>query len=431
MDPTLRDVSSIGSNGTSPDRNGVLPPPTATGWAPSFALWLFHKMLPGVAAPLRVILWDGREFVTSPEPPLATVRVRDRQTFLRLLLNPDLGFGDGYSEGRIEVDGDLLSFLETMYRLERPSRADRTWRRWLAGLLTRPRRNSLEASRDNIYHHYDIGNDFYRLWLDEQLVYTCAYFPTPDLTLEEAQIAKMDHVCRKLQLRPGDTVVEAGCGWGALALHMARHYGVSVKAFNISHAQIAYAQERARALGLEGRVQFIEDDYRNITGQYDVFVSVGMLEHVGLDHYRAFGGVIHRCLKPDGRGLVHFIGRNRPSRTNPWLEKRIFPGAYMPCLREAMRVFEPWQFSVLDVENLRLHYARTLEHWLRRFERSSDVVERMFDRRFVRAWRLYLTSSMAGFTTGAIQLFQIVFAAATNNDIPWSRAHVYHDNRSC
>src|SRR5262249_47383216 len=159
-------------------------------------------------------------------------------------------------------------------------------------------------------------------------------------------------------------------------------------------------QERARAEGLSGRVRFVRDDYRNIGGPCDVFVSVGMLEHVGLSHYRELGGGIRRCLKPDRRGLLHFIRRHPPIPTSPWLGRGMFPGAYMPSLREAMRVFEPWKLSVLDVENLRLHYARTLEHWLERFERNAGVVEKMFDRRFVRAWRLYLSSSMAAFLVG-------------------------------
>src|SRR5690606_24874192 len=152
-----------------------------------------------------------------------------------------------------------------------------------------PRINSLRKSRDNVYHHYDIGNEFYRLWLDEQLAYTCAYFPEPEVSLEAAQVAKFDHVCRKLNLRPGERVVEAGCGWGALALHMAREYGVTVRAYNVSREQIAYARRRAQEEGLADRVEFVEDDWRNVTGRYDAFVSVGMLEHVGKHNYRKLG----------------------------------------------------------------------------------------------------------------------------------------------
>ena len=280
-------------------------------------------------------------------------------------------------------------------------------------------------SRDNIRHHYDLGNAFYQLWLDRQLSYTCAYFPSPEITLEEAQIAKMDHVCRKLRLQPGEKVVEAGCGWGALALHMATRYGVHVKAFNISREQIAYATERARALGAGARVEFIEDDYRNIRGRFDAFVSVGMLEHVGRENYHELGGLIDRVLERDGRGLIHSIGHLRPDPLNAWIEKRIFPGAYPPSLREMLEVLEPCSFSVLDVENLRLHYALTLEHWLRRFDDARERVREMYDERFVRAWRLYLCGAQAAFRAGEMQLFQVLFARQFTNEVPWTRAHLY------
>ncbi len=391
---------------------------------------LFHRLFPQFDMPFHITLWNGEEFATAPGEPASRVHFRDRAAFLQLLVQPDLGFGDGYSEGRIEVDGDIVGFLERVYRAPPAPASVELLRQCLGGWWMRPSANSRDGSRRNIHHHYDLGNDFYRLWLDEQLVYTCAYFPTPDAGLEEAQIAKMDHVCRKIWLRPGENVVEAGCGWGSLARHMARNYGVTVTAYNISKAQIAYARERAKAEGLEGRVRYVEDDYRNISGRYDAFVSVGMLEHVGPSNYRELGSVIHRCLKPEGRGLVHSIGRNFAAPTSPWLEKRIFPGSYMPCLREMMNVFEPRNLSVLDVENLRLHYAKTLGHWLERFDAVADQVEKMFDKRLVRAWRLYLAASMAGFTTGFMQLFQVVFAPAANNEIPWTRRPVYESGGS-
>jgi cyclopropane-fatty-acyl-phospholipid synthase len=298
-------------------------------------------------------------------------------------------------------------------------------------LLRMPHGCSLHKSRDNIHHHYDIGNDFYRRWLDDQLVYTCAYFPEPALTLEAAQIAKMDHVCRKLRLQPGQTVLEAGSGWGALAMHMARHYGVNVRAFNISHEQIMLARDHARREGLDDRVEFVEDDWRNIRESCDVFVSVGMLEHVGRKNYRRLGAVIDRCLKPNGIGLIHSIGQNYSRPFNSWIERRIFPGAYPPTLREMMDVFEPRDFSILDVENLRLHYAKTLRHWLERFERSSGVVREEFGDRFVRMWRLYLAGSVAAFESGSMQLFQVLFARGSNHQIPRTRDDVYrHDQTS-
>jgi cyclopropane-fatty-acyl-phospholipid synthase len=384
--------------------------------------WLLRQGLRRLRQPpLRLVLWNGEEFGPSAGQASFTLRIRDRAALWRLLTTPDLGFGDGYSDGTIVLEGELIPFLEMMYRLTNtPSPLPPLWK-----LVNRLRGNTLSKAKANIYHHYDIGNDFYKLWLDDQLVYTCAYYPAPDATLEQAQFAKMDHVCRKVRLRPGQTVIEAGCGWGSLARHMARHYGVKVRAFNISHEQIAYARERARAEGLDNLVEYVEDDYRNITGTCDAFVSVGMLEHVGLERYRQLGNVIRRCLAPHGLGLVHSIGRNFPSPTNTWLQKRIFPGAHIPALGEMLHVLEPWDLTVLDVENLRLHYARTLEHWLERFEAVADRVETMFDARFVRMWRLYLAGSLAGFTSGTIQLFQIVFSPSANRDIPWTRDFLY------
>jgi len=296
----------------------------------------------------------------------------------------------------------------------------------VAGWMQRPRRNTLARSRDNIHRHYDLGNDFYALWLGETMAYTCAYYPSAQATLEQAQIAKMEHVCRKLRLGAADSVVEAGCGWGSLALHMAARYGAKVRAFNISKEQIDFARRRAREQGLEGRVEFIEDDYRNISGSYDVFVSVGMLEHVGREHYPELGRVVQRALTAEGRGLIHSIGRNRPELLHPWIERRIFPGAYAPSLGEMMQIFEPSNLSVLDVENIRLHYARTLRHWLERYEAAIDSVRAMFsDESFVRMWRMYLAGSIAGFETGTLQLFQVLFAKQENNAIPLTREFMY------
>jgi cyclopropane-fatty-acyl-phospholipid synthase len=353
---------------------------------------------------------------------LPIIRLKNRRALLALVRNPAINFGELYSTGDLEVEGDLLTLLEQLYRIPQ-----RTLPRMVSRFSGWMQTNSLRGSRKNIHHHYDISNDFYQLWLDEQLVYTCAYFPHENATLEEAQRAKMDLVARKLWLRPDETVIEAGCGWGALALHMARHYGVRVRAFNISHEQIAFARERAKREGLASRVEFIEDDYRNISGKADVFVSVGMLEHVGRSHYREFGRVIRNVVGDQGRGLLHFIGKNQPAPLSAWIRKRIFPGGYCPALREAMDALEPYDFSVLDVENLRPHYARTLEHWLERFERSYDTVVRRFDTNFARMWRLYLAGSIAAFRVGTLQLFQIVFAGRACQGVPWTRDHLYRE----
>jgi cyclopropane-fatty-acyl-phospholipid synthase len=392
----------------------------------SLDYWLLQRLRALLGdPPVEFAIASGARVGPGSATPVARVTFASRATLTAIVTDPWVRFGDAYSDGEINIEGDLVRLLETVYRSGGISGKPTSLLRRAAGALRRQQRNGLAESRDNIHHHYDIGNDFYALWLGDTMAYTCAYYPTPDVTLNQAQIAKMDHVCRKLRLRAGESVVEAGCGWGMLALHMARHYGVRVRAFNISHQQILYARERAAREGLSGRVEFVEDDYRNIAAPCDAFVSVGMLEHVGLDNYAALGRVVHQCLGGRGRGLIHTIGRNRPATLQPWIEKRIFPGAYPPSLAEMMRIFEPWDFSILDVENLRLHYAQTLRHWLALYEAASARIRAMFDDKFVRMWRLYLAGSEAAFTTGTLQLFQVVFAPGASNDVPWTRAHVY------
>jgi cyclopropane-fatty-acyl-phospholipid synthase len=373
--------------------------------------------------PVQIVLWNGQVISGNETNEQARLIIRDPGALFKLFIDPALYFGELYSAQRIEVQGKLLDFLDVVYRTW-PYRREMASKKLLT-LFYNARRNTLSGARRNIHHHYDIGNDFYKLWLDERMVYTCAYFPDEDMSLEDAQRAKLDHVCRKLRLQPGETVVEAGCGWGGLALHMAKHYGVTVRAYNISTEQIAFAQQRARAEGLDGKVEFVEDDYRNVRGAYDAFVSVGMLEHVGPDHYQELGSVIDRVVKDDGRGLIHSIGLNYPRPMDAWTERHIFPGACPPSLAQMMNIFEPFDFSVLDVENLRLHYAKTLEHWLQRYEANVDRVTEMFDQEFVRAWRLYLAGSLTAFKTGSMQLFQVSFARPGQNQIAWSRQYLY------
>jgi cyclopropane-fatty-acyl-phospholipid synthase len=373
--------------------------------------------------PIAIRLWTGE--TVGPANPRSTVSVRNRRAFYRLGLDPERQFGDLYSEGEVEVDGDLVEFLESVYAGMR----DGGYReRWLPNVFEALRRRSahtLAAARENIHRHYDLGNDFYSLWLGSTMQYTCAYYAESGYDLDAAQTAKMDHVCRKVWLKPGESVVEAGCGWGSLGLHMARAYGVKVRAFNISREQVEFARERARALGLADRVEYVLDDYRNISGQYDAFVSIGMLEHVGPENYPVLGSVIRRAIGSRGRAIVHSIGRDRAGSMNPWIEARIFPGGHPPSISEMMTIFEPAGLSVLDIENLRLHYARTLRHWLEHYQGAAEQVRSKFGEHFLRMWRLYLSGSIAAFTTGDLQLFQAVVAPRENNDVPRTRAHLY------
>lgn len=412
----------LGVPGGNYDYRGPREDPSEGQSPVGFDRWLLGQLTSRLdSSKVHVVLWDEPRAVKHEGGPVR-VRIADRKALTQLVLKPELHFGDLYSAGRIDVQGDLLELVEEAYRYVAKHRSTGRW----IGKVAKAPAPSLADSRRNIHHHYDISNDFYSLWLDrEALQYTCAYYADPEMTIEQAQQAKMHHVCRKLRLTEGDRVAEAGSGWGGFALFMAKHYGARVRSFNISKEQIAYAREWAEREKLSDRVEFVEDDFRNIDGEYDAFVSIGMLEHAGAGNYAALGALIDRVLTREGRGLIHSIGRDRPEPLNAWINKRIFPGAYPPTLREMMDIFEPNGLSVLDVENIRLHYAKTLEHWLERYEKSVDKVRGMFDEPFVRAWRLYLVGSIAAFLHGKLQLFQVLFARSGVNSVPWTRAHVY------
>ena len=389
--------------------------------------WLVRKMVDVVGSPpVRISLWDGLEVTPPCEDPVAVMVYCDRGALLKTILDPELHWGDLYCSGRVKFEGNMAEFMQEIYRGISGKDKISWMRKAVLWLGHRSVFNSFDKAKENIHHHYDIGNDFYKLWLDKaEMQYTCAYYPFDNMTLEEAQVAKLHHICRKLNLKAGDTVVEAGCGWGGLARFMAKHYGVHVTAYNISREQVKFAREKAEEDGLSERVEYVLDDYRNIKGTFDVFVSVGMLEHVAKRDYLEFGKVVKRCLKPDGRGLIHSIGRIIAGPINAWIERRIFPGACPPTLTEMMQIFEPNDLVTYDVENLRLHYSKTLEAWAERFESHEAEITEMMDEEFVKAWGLYLYGSLAAFNVGELQLFQVVFGHVENNDTHWSRHYMY------
>lgn len=389
---------------------GRLRPVTPAGRASPLDRWLLEKLVHAArGAPVRFWLWDGTTCAASDDIPVGTVRIGSRAALLKLIRDPDVGFGEGYTDGDVEVDGNFNALVDEAARaLARGAPAPGRLRRWVGHTVGA----GIDRARSNASHHYDLGTDFYGLWLDDQLVYTCGYFATPGVTLEQAQREKMDRVCRKVRLHPGLRVFEAGCGWGALARHMAREHRCFVRAWNVSHAQVEEARVRAQADALGSHLDYVEDDWRHIDGHCDVFVSVGMLEHVGPARYRELGDVIDRCLdRRHGRGLLHFIGRDAEARPSRWTDRYVFPGFYLPTLREVLgRVLEPHGFSVTSVENLREHYALTLTHWQDRFERAAPEIAVRFGDRFTRLWRYYLAGAHAGFAAGYLQLFQVAFA---------------------
>ncbi len=373
--------------------------------------------------PLRMELPAGEAVGPPAGAAVATLRFRDLRAPLALALDPDFALGELYARGRIEVDGSLVELLCLTDRVP-------TGTGPLGRLLARrsppgASRQALGRAAGNARRHYDVGNEFYALWLDERMVYTCAYFAQPGMTLEEAQLAKLDHVCRKLRLRPDQRVLELGSGWGALAIHMARRFGARVRAFNVSLEQVSWAREQAEKQGVASRVEFVLDDYRNAAGRYDALASVGMLEHVGPAHYEELGRVIARTLAPEGLGLIHTIGRSRPQPLNRWVATRVFPNAHPPSLSEMMRIFEPQDFAVLDVENLRLHYERTATEWLARYQRNRRLIAERVPEETARGFELYLAGTVAAFRCAWMCLYQVVFTRAKNAAIPWTRADLY------
>jgi len=332
--------------------------------------------------------------------PQAAMRLRDAHTVRRLVFNPSLAAGEVYMDGGLVVDdGRLYDLLDVLLiNRERNPGAHPIYRmRERIGALTRrlDQYNPAARSRRNVAHHYDLNGRLYSLFLDRDRQYSCAYFQHGDETLEEAQAAKKRHVAAKLRLdRPGLRVLDIGCGWGGMALTLARHHGALVTGVTLSQEQLQEARARAAAEGLSDRVRFELLDYRAVTDQFDRIVSVGMFEHVGIGHYQAFFDTVARCLKPDGVALIHAIGRSDgPGGTNKWLRKYIFPGGYSPALSEVLPGVERSGLMATDIEVLRLHYAETLRHWRRRFAANGDAITALYDDRFRRMFEFYLAAS--------------------------------------
>ncbi len=333
----------------------------------------------------------------------AAVSIHDNAQVRQLIQRPELALGEGYMDQRLTVaQDDLEGFLRLMAR-----NVMRYGRGRLNIAASLPRRilryveqyNPASVARRNVAHHYDLSNEFYRLMLDSDMQYSCAYFADPAMSLEQAQEAKKSLIARKLRIEPGMRVLDIGCGWGGMALTLARDHGARVTGITLSEKQLEVARQRARDEGLEDRVDFRLQDYRHLDERFDRVVSVGMLEHVGVPHMRQYFSKVHDVLEPDGIALIHTIGRSTPpSATSPWLRKYIFPGGYIPAVSEVMPAIEYAGLYTSDLEVLKgEHYARTLAEWRVRFTANREVIRTMFDERFRRMWRYYLVLSETGF----------------------------------
>jgi cyclopropane-fatty-acyl-phospholipid synthase len=354
--------------------------------------------------------WGAPHTFGTGDAPFATVRIHDPGEPARLLANPRLRVGEAYMDGALTLEvGTLHDFL----LIAVAACDDITKGAQASGGRTRPLRrdNPIARAHANVAHHYDLSDQLYRLFLDDDLQYSCAYFQDGGESLEEAQAKKKRHIAAKLRLEPGARVLDIGSGWGGLALELAGRHGVEVDGVTLSQEQLGVAQSRAAAAGLQDRVRFHLRDYRQEASTYDRIVSVGMFEHVGAPHYVEFFHAVSRLLAPDGVAVIHAIGRkDPPGEADPWTDKYIFPGGYCPSLSEVIAAVERTGLWVTDVEILRLHYADTLRHWSERFQVERGRALALYDERFCRMWEFYLAAAEAGFRVGGLMVFQLQLA---------------------
>jgi cyclopropane-fatty-acyl-phospholipid synthase len=365
---------------------------------------------------LTVIDAEGKTHAFGGTPgPKVTMRLTDPKLYKSLFFNPELAAGEAYMDGRMSFENSTLRDFLTLFSVNRLELGSyplqKVLRKVSRGLRRFQQANPVGKAQQNVAHHYDIGNDFYRLFLDKGMQYSCAYFTSDADTLEDAQQNKLRLIASKLNLKPGQRVLDIGSGWGDMALYLARMEYVSVLGVTLSKEQCALANKNAKRLGIAGRVRFELQDYRKVEETFDRIVSVGMFEHVGVHHYGEFFAKVNELLTEDGVMLLHSIGHMSPPGTaSPWLRKYIFPGAYSPALSEVFTAVEQNSLWVTDLEFLRLHYAKTLAQWEKRFQTNRAEVARMYDERFCRMWEFYLISAEMMFRTGSQLVFHMQLA---------------------
>ncbi|MGD9804946.1 MAG: class I SAM-dependent methyltransferase [Hyphomicrobiaceae bacterium] len=362
---------------------------------------------------LTVIDAEGATHVFAGRPgPNVTMRLTDPTLYRKLFFNPELHAGEAYMDGRMSFPGSSLRDFLTLFSVNRLSLGNqpmqKVLRRVSRGLKRFQQANPVGKAQQNVAHHYDLGNAFYKLFLDTEMFYSCAYFRDEKETLEQAQRNKCRLIAAKLNLQSGQRVLDIGCGWGGLARYLAQIADVQVIGVTLSKEQHALAVEATKIAGLEDRVKIELKDYRELSGKFDRIVSVGMFEHVGVGHYDEFFAKVNDLMSDEGIMLLHSIGHMSPPGTaSPWLRKYIFPGAYSPALSEVFPVVENNSLWVTDLEFLRVHYATTLRHWHERFEQNRVAVAQMYDERFCRMWEFYLISAEMMFRTGSQEVFHM------------------------
>jgi cyclopropane-fatty-acyl-phospholipid synthase len=356
---------------------------------------------------------DGIEHRFSGAPGIHVgFKLHDKKLHTSLFLNPELKAGEAYMDGSMTMTIGTVRDLITLFFINAENMRSHPFQRVLhtvqRSFKSLHQRNDPDAAKAHVHHHYDLSNDLYRAFLDTDMNYSCAYWAKDDDTLETAQQNKLRHIAAKLDLKPGQKVLDIGCGWGGMALFMAEHADVEVLGITLSEEQLALARSRARDRGLEHRVKFELIDYREFQGAFDRIVSIGMFEHVGVRYYDAYFAKMRDLLKPDGVALLHSIGRmGTPDTTSAWIRKYIFPGGYSPALSEVFPAIERSGLWCTDMEIWRLHYAKTLRVWEERFQANRPTISKMMDERFCRMWEFYLIGSELSFSHGDHLNFQI------------------------
>lgn len=379
----------------------------------------FFKTL--FANTFSIIFWDGEKVTYGKGKSDFTIIFKKPLPISDILTNPSVTLGEAYMHKKIEIDGNLMEVIEAIYN--NPNSFLRYKGRF--SKLVSPIKNSIHRSRDNVVHHYDIGNDFYKLWLDKTMTYSCGYFKSDTDTLEQAQENKVDHILKKLNLHEGNTLLDIGCGWGQLIIAAAKKYKVHALGVTLSSEQMIKVKERVKEEGMEDLVEVQLIDYREIKDRtFDRIVSVGMIEHVGKDYLQEYFSVVNKLLNDGGISLLHSIS-SRKGGTNRWIDKYIFPGGYIPSITELVTDITDESFHLVDVESLRRHYGRTLENWAANFENAISEISKMKDESFIRMWRLYLNACAASFHVGNIDIHQFVFSKGLANEIPWTREYLY------
>jgi cyclopropane-fatty-acyl-phospholipid synthase len=383
---------------------------------------IIEEINSGSEETVGIRLPDGREI---PEGEVDhRVVFKTWEAFRDTLRDLEMGFGEGYMRGDIEVEGDLetVLILGNRYLNEREERGN--FSLFLFKIMNLLSHVNVLKEKRNVQHHYDLGDEFYRLWLDSSMTYSCAFFSSPDMDIEEAQREKRRIIYEKLQLSEEDTLLDIGCGWGSLILESAEIFGLRSVGITLSENQYRYVQERIKERGLEDRVEVYLMHYVDLPKlgrRFTKVVSVGMFEHVGRDHMRTFFRTVERVLEEGGLFLLHTIGKVHPQKPSRWIRKYIFPGGYLPSIPEIITAFEGMRFCLIDLDDWRLHYYRTLKSWRRRFWENVNTIRSMYGEEFVRMWDLYLTASAVSFYTGSNHLFQILLSKGVKNDYPVMR----------